>query len=132
MAITSKHDAEIFIKAVSGFHDGFIKQIAVFSDDWFDWCTPTDVSHTLTGVLNAEILFARHPTVDNASWPAVIRCVFRQVADVQIDFRTVQGESWPLYDVQIADGPDGRLSLQCAWQDNVHHQLFTFTEMDTN
>jgi hypothetical protein len=132
VAITSKSDADVFLSAVSGFHDGFIKQIAIFSDDWFDWRTPTDVGHTVTGVLRAEILFARHPTVDGASWPAVIRCVFHQVADVRLDFRRVQGESWPLYDVRVDEAADGRLSLRCAWDSQAYQQLFTFSAMDTD
>lgn len=130
MTIKTENDAEEFLRPYHGLHDGFIKQIAIQSDDWFDWRSPKDMGHIITGTLSAEILFARHPTLDGTVWPAMLRCVFRGVADVQIDFRSVQGEGWPLYDVRIADAGNGRLSLQCAWKENDYRQLFTFEEME--
>jgi len=121
-----------FIRAVSGFHDGFIKQISIYSDDWFDWRSPNDVGHIITGNLHAEIHFAQHPTLlKGTTWPAVQRYIFRQVEDVMLDFRGIHGERWPLFDVRIQKYGQGRMRLECSWEQGAYRQLFTFATMET-
>jgi hypothetical protein len=132
MAIQTEHDAEMFLKSVHGFHDGFIQRITITSADTFD-THDQGVAHVLTGQLNAEIEFARHPVpTDPPGVLATVRCRFRDVTDVYLDLRQVQGIRWPLYAVSFKASQPRRLSLHCKWGngDAEAQCLFAFAELE--
>lgn len=97
--LTTAADAEQILDYFNGFHDGFIRQIALSSSDYFVQEGPqvTDIAHRLTGRFNARIDIA-HYNYQHGTQPAhrVVRCEFNNVKDFCLDLRDVASYEWPI------------------------------------
>jgi hypothetical protein len=102
--LTTAADAKQILDYFNGFHDGFIRCIALHSYDSFVQEGPkvTDIVHRLTGRFAARIDIA-HYNYQHGTQPShrVVRCEFNNVKDFYLDLRNVTSHEWPIKYVDI-------------------------------
>jgi len=84
--VSSAETAASMLDYFNGFHDGFMKRIAITSQDRIE----EDLSQTCTGVFDVEIDFAHYNYADGANpfhgHKQIVRAQFRNVRDIVADF----------------------------------------------
>ena len=85
--VSSVEEAATVLDYFNGFHDGFMKRIAITSSDEID----EDRGQTCTGVFTVEIDFAHYNYQDKDSpfhpYDQIVSATFCEVQDVFCDFR---------------------------------------------
>ncbi len=96
--ITNDKQAQAVLNYFNGFHDGFIKQLALKSQDKFE----ERGVQLCSGNLDLEITFAHYNyEADRRPYDQVIKARFFQVRDLSIDFSGKSYE-WSILDLSIS------------------------------
>ncbi|MEN8144649.1 MAG: hypothetical protein ABFS14_06810 [Gemmatimonadota bacterium] len=87
LRVSSPEETAAALETFNGFHDGFMKRIAIFSQDRIE----PDRSQTCSGVFDVEIDFA-HYNYESAGSPLqehdrVVRARFERVQDLYLDLQ---------------------------------------------
>ena len=115
LAVASAEQARTVAEYFNGFHDGFIRRLALVSHDTFE---SRDV-HVTTGLLDLEILFAHSNYGDGRPpFDQLVAARFTRVRDLRIAF-TGRPTDWPITNLHLetdpaadpADGPRLRARL---------------------
>ena len=105
--LTSDADANNILDHFNGFHDGFIKEVSLRSQDTFEQhgTEVTDIGHVLTGRFDAMIAIAHYNYgAGTQPYHRIVRCEFTNVKDFLLDLRNVKSEGWPIKVVEIQPG----------------------------
>ena len=113
-AVTTPADAGSALDYFNGFHDGFVRELALRSHDRFE----ARGVHELSGWLDLEIVFA-HYNYRSGEPPAdqLVRARFTRVSALVADFPLAQGE-WSIDRLEIEAGDGGGLMARL-----VQHRL---------
>ncbi|HUF35167.1 MAG TPA: hypothetical protein VMN37_04410 [Gemmatimonadales bacterium] len=138
--IATAAEAVAELEYFNGFHDGFIRELVLRSDDRFE----ARGVHTMSGRLDLDLLLA-HYNYRAGEPPAdqLIRARFRQVRDLVMDVPHRHGE-WSIDRIRIDSGvrPGWSGDEPCLVARVFHHRLvsgawttaegigFTFLEAD--
>jgi hypothetical protein len=144
LTLKTPADAKRILDHFNGFHDGFIKEIALRSRDSFFREGPeiTDIVLELTGAFDVMVEFAHYNyAAGTQPHDRVVRCSFEGVREFHLDLRDLQHHDWPILEVAIepsepAEGdrsPGSRFALSVRRNRLVENQwiprtdrLFTF------
>ena len=99
LSVRTIKDAESILDYFNGFHDGFIKQLTLKSQDEFkDW------GHQLcTGELSLEIVFAHYNyAAGERPHTQLVEAEFRQVKELSINF-SGQSHEWSILNVLVRE-----------------------------
>ena len=135
LTLATAGDAAAITEYFNGFHDGFIRSLAIRSRDRFTVYGPavTDIGHQTTGAFDVDVEFA-HYNYAAGSQPAdrIVEAVFSDVAAIRLELDRIKAEEWPLTVVEFPQ-LDARFALDVTWGlwDGVtwstqQYRLFTF------
>jgi len=102
-------DAAAIVETFNGFHDGFIRSLALRSQDRFtaDGPEATDIAHHTSGGFDIDVEFA-HYNYGGRLQPIdrIVRAVFREVRDINLDLTGHTPEQWPITVVEFPPSDD--------------------------
>ena len=119
--VSTLAEAEAALEYFNGFHDGFIRELALRSHDRFE----ARGVHTMTGRLDLDILFS-HYNYRHGEPPAdqQVRASFQQVRDLVADIPHRQGEgSIDRVEIDSDVRPPWEGGEPCLIARIVHHRL---------
>jgi hypothetical protein len=101
LVVASAEQAGAVAEYFNGFHDGFIRRLALVSHDTFE---SRDV-HETTGLLDLEILFAHSNYGDGRPpFDQLVAARFTRVRDLRIAF-TGRPTDWPIMSLHLETDP---------------------------
>jgi hypothetical protein len=119
--VATLEQARVALEYFNGFHDGFIRRLALVSHDKFE----ARGVHTLSGRLDLELDLA-HYNYREGEPPAdqLVQLHFAEVRDLWMDLPYANGE-WAIVDLRVVSGSRSELGKEaaCLAATLLHHRL---------
>jgi hypothetical protein len=120
-SVATLEQARVALEYFNGFHDGFIRRLALVSHDKFE----ARGVHTLSARLDLELDLA-HNNYREGEPPAdqLVELRFAEVRDLWVDLPYANGE-WAIVDLRVSSGTRTEFGKEeaCLAATMLHHRL---------